>query len=263
MIFGIVFDYKGINNKYSYLNFAELFKKKQFMKTKISMLSIAVIAASTMIFTGCGTEDLSTPTIVLEGDSPMTVVLGGTYTDPGFSATDDEDGDISANVVVDDSEVNTDEIGEYEVSYTVTDEAGNTGTETRIVRVVVGKSNYLGTYQVHEVCDMDGDGIKGEAGVPYEINDYTVTVTAAAGANTLLFENFGAYGDIVVVPVDFLGDLDELLEVDDYNLPGTTIYFNADGEITTATTSAIEFTLDYTAEDTGVIIPCDATFEKL
>ena len=79
----------------------------------------------------------------------------------------------------------------------------------------------------------------------------------------LLFENFGAYGDIVVVPVDFLGDLDELLSVDDYNLPGTTIYFNADGEITTATTSAIEFTLDYTAEDTGVIIPCDATFEKL
>ena len=231
------------------------------MKTRISMLSIAVIAAGTMIFTGCGTEDLSTPTIVLDGDSPMTLNLGDTWTDPGFTATDDEDGDISANVIVDDSEVNTDEIGEYEVTYTVTDEAGNTGTETRIVRVAVGKTNYLGTYQVSEVCDMDGDGIKGEVDVPFEINDYTVTISSAAGANTLLFDNFGAYE--VVVPVDFLGDLDELLTVDDYNLPGTTVYFNADGEITTGTTSAIEFTLDYTAEDGGVIIPCEATFEKL
>lgn len=233
------------------------------MKTRISVLSLAVIAAGGMFITSCGTEDLSTPVIVLEGDSPFIVELGDTYTDPGFTATDDEDGDISANVTVDDSDVDTEEIGEYEVTYTVTDAAGNVGTETRIVRVVMGKADYMGTFQVHEICDMDGDGVYGEADVDYEINDYTVTVTSGGDDNEVLFQNFGAYGAAVIVPVYFSGDLNEILTVDDYNLPGTTIYFNADGEITTGTTSDIEFDLDYNAQDGADIIPCQATFVKL
>lgn len=233
------------------------------MKTKISVLSLALLAIGGMFITSCGTEDLSTPVIVLDGDDPFIVELGDTYTDPGFSATDDEDGDISASVIVDDSDVDTEEIGEYEVTYSVTDEAGNVGTAVRTVRVVMGKADYMGTYQVHEICDMDGDGVLGEPGVPYEINDYTVTVTSGGDANELLFENFGAYGATVIVPVFFVGDLNEELSVDDYNLPGTTIYFNADGVITTGTTAAIEFDLDYTAEDGPVTVPCEATFEKL
>lgn len=231
------------------------------MKTKISVLSLALIAAGGMFITSCGTEDLSTPVIVLEGDDPFIVELGDTYTDPGFTATDDEDGDVTANVIVDDSDVNTEEIGEYSVEYAVTDAAGNVGTATRTVRVVMGKADYLGTYQVSEVCDMDGDGIKGEAGVPFEINDYTVTITSGGDANELLFDNFGAYE--VVVPVFFDGDLNELLTVDDYLVPGTSVYFNADGEITTGTTSDIEFTMSYTAQDGATIIPCDATFVKM
>lgn len=231
------------------------------MTTKISVLSLAFLAVGGLFITGCGGEDLSTPVIVLEGDDPFIVELGDTYTEPGYTASDDEDGDVTAAVVVDDNDVDTEEIGEYTVEYTVTDEAGNVGTATRTVRVVMGKADYLGTYQVHEICDMDGDGILGEAGVDFEINDYTVTVTSGGDANELLFDNFGAY--LVVVPVFFDGDLNELLTVDDYNVPGTSVYFNADGEITTGTTSAIEFDLDYTAQDGAVIIPCEATFEKL
>ena len=231
------------------------------MKTKISVLSLALIAMGGMFLTSCGGEDLSTPVIVLEGDDPFIVELGDTYTDPGFTATDDEDGDVSANVTVDDSDVDTEEIGEYTVEYSVTDEAGNVGTATRTVRVVMGKSDYLGVCQVHEICDMDGDGVLGEADVDFEINDYTVTVTSGGDENELLFDNFGAYE--VIVPVYFDGDLNELLLVDDYMVPGTTTYFNADGEITSGTTSAIEFDLNYTAQDGADIVPCEATFEKL
>lgn len=231
------------------------------MKTKISVLSLALIAAGGMFITSCGTEDLSTPVIVLDGDDPFIVELGDTYTDPGYTATDDEDGDITANVTVDDSDVDTEEIGEYSVEYSVTDEAGNVGTATRTVRVVMGKADYLGTYQVEEVCDMDGDGILGEVGVPFEINNYTVTITSGGDANELLFDNFGAYE--VIVPVFFDGNLNEILFVDDYMVPGTSVYFNADGEITVGTTSDIMFNLDYTAQDGAVIIPCEATFEKM
>ena len=133
--------------------------------TKFSVLTIVVVAIGTTIFTGCNTEDLTTPTIVLEGDSPYYIVLGETWEEPGYTATVNEDGDITANVKVDSSAINLNEIGEYEVSYTVTDEAGNTGVETRIVRVVVGSANYLGSYQVNEICDIDGDGVLGEADV--------------------------------------------------------------------------------------------------
>lgn len=233
------------------------------MKTKISILTLAVITTTTLMFTGCGVDDLSTPTIVLEGDDPMIVELGGTYTEPGFTATDDEDGDISANVIVDDNNLNTNEIDEYEVSYTVTDEAGNIGTTTRIVRVVMAKSSYVGIYQVHEICDMDDDGIFGEGDVDYEINDYTVTISAGGDANELIFENFGAYGVEVIVPVYFEGDLNDELIVDDYNLPGSTIYFDADGIVTTGEVGNIEFDLDYTAKDGAVIVPCQAEFVKL
>ncbi len=232
------------------------------MKTKISILTLAVITTTTLMFTGCGVDDLSTPTIVLEGDDPLVVELGGTYTDPGFTATDDEDGDISATVVVDDTDVDTDEIGEYEVSYSVTDEAGNIGTTTRIVRVVMNKTAYVGLYNVHEECDMDGDGIYGEAGVPYEINDYVVTISSGGDSDELIFENFGAYGVGVVVPVFFQGNLNDELIVDDYNLPGTTIYFDADGIVTTGIVGNTKFDLDYTAQDGAVIVPCQAQFEK-
>ena len=230
------------------------------MKTKISILTLAVVATGAMYLTGCSGDDLSTPTIVLEGDDPFIVELGGTYTEPGFTATDDEDGDISADVTVDESAVNTSSIGEYEVSYSVSDKAGNVGTTTRIVRVVMTKDDYLGSYSVHELCDLDGDGVKGEAG---EIFDYSVTVTSGGDADELIFDNFGAYGAGVIVPVYFSGDLEEVLSVDHYNLPGTTVYFDATGEVTTGTTSDIVFDLSYSAQDGGDIVPCDATFTKL
>lgn len=233
------------------------------MMTKISVLTIAMVATGTLIFTGCNTEDLSTPTIVLEGDSPYEIVLGDTWDEPGYSATDDEDGDISANVTVDSSDINLNEIGEYEVTYTVTDDAGNTGVKTRLVRVVVGEANYLGLYQVHEICDMDGDGILGEDDVDFEINDYTVEISSGLGSDELLFSNFGAYGTEVVVPVIFSGDLDEILSVDDFNLPGSEIFFDGDGVITTAEIGSIEFDLDYTTSEGVVDIPCEATFVKL
>ena len=233
------------------------------MMTKFSVLTIVVVAIGTTIFTGCNTEDLTTPTIVLEGDSPYYIVLGETWEEPGYTATDNEDGDITANVKVDSSAINLNEIGEYEVSYTVTDEAGNTGVETRIVRVVVGSANYLGSYQVNEICDIDGDGVLGEADVEFEINDYIVEVTAGIEVNELLFFNFGNINEDVNVPVFFSGDLDDLLIVDNFNVEGSEIYIDADGVITTAVIGTIEFELDYTVTEGAGEVPCEATFVKL
>ncbi|MEZ5012947.1 MAG: DUF5011 domain-containing protein [Chitinophagales bacterium] len=209
-------------------------------------------------------EDLSTPVIVLDGDDPLYVDLGSSYTDPGFTATDDEDGDISADVTVDATAVNTNMVDKYEVSYSVSDKAGNVGTAIRNVWVRMFQTKYVGSYSVHEICDIDGDGILGEPGVPYEINDYTVTVSASGvDANTLIFTGFGAYDPPWSTPVVMGGDLNDVLTVSDWVLPGTSVHVDADGVLTLGSTTGIEFDLDYVVTEGTDSVPCEAHFTKL
>jgi hypothetical protein len=84
--------------------------------------------------TGSSVVDQTAPVITLNGNSTMTIAKGGTWTDPGATATDDTDGDISANIVKTGT-VNTNTVGSYTITYTVTDAAGNATTVTRTVSV--------------------------------------------------------------------------------------------------------------------------------
>lgn len=79
-------------------------------------------------------EDLEAPVIQLSGDKNTYVKLGETYTDPGYAASDNADGDVTAKVSVSGS-VNTAVSGNYAITYTVADEQGNTATITRNVYV--------------------------------------------------------------------------------------------------------------------------------
>src|SRR5699024_907292 len=75
------------------------------------------------------------PVITLNGDNPIELEVGEEYAEPGATAEDDVDGDVTDFIQIS-GEVNTNEPGEYEVVYTVSDAAGNKTTETRIVNVV-------------------------------------------------------------------------------------------------------------------------------
>ena len=83
--------------------------------------------------------DLGVPVITLLGDNPLELLGGETYIEPGATATDNEDGDITADIVIDASAVNTAVAGTYEVTYNVTDGAGNAATE--VVRTVTVLDN--------------------------------------------------------------------------------------------------------------------------
>lgn len=78
--------------------------------------------------------DAGTPVITLLGDATVNVIVGETYTDAGATATDDVDGDITANiVVVNPVDVNIEDT--YIVTYNVTDSYGNAATE--VTRTVI------------------------------------------------------------------------------------------------------------------------------
>ena len=72
----------------------------------------------------------------LLGDAEVTIEVGSTYADAGATASDNYDGDITADIVTV-NPVDDDTVGSYTVTYNVTDSQGNAATEaTRTVNVV-------------------------------------------------------------------------------------------------------------------------------
>lgn len=69
-------------------------------------------------------KDAVAPVITLKGESEIKVSIGSTFTDEGYEAIDDCDGDITDKVVVEGS-VDTSKPGDYTIKYLVKDEYGN------------------------------------------------------------------------------------------------------------------------------------------
>ena len=90
-------------------------------------------AATEVIRTVNVAADTTAPVITLIGASTINLLVGDTYTEQGATATDNIDGDITANIVIGGS-VDTNTAGAYQVTYNVSDAAGNAATE--VIRTV-------------------------------------------------------------------------------------------------------------------------------
>lgn len=79
--------------------------------------------------------DTEAPVITLTGAATITLTVGDSFTDPGATATDNVDGNLTSSIVVTGS-VNTSVEGTYTLNYNVSDAAGNTATQvSRTVNV--------------------------------------------------------------------------------------------------------------------------------
>ena len=74
------------------------------------------------------------PEISLLGDSTVYIMAGSVFSDPGFTALDNVDGDLTDRVTAQ-SSVDQYLAGEYQVTYTVEDETGNIAEVSRSVIV--------------------------------------------------------------------------------------------------------------------------------
>ncbi len=150
-------------------------------------------------------SDTTPPEINLNGNNPMAVSVGQTFIDPGATASDNIDGDITNNISVTGS-VDTRSVGSYTLSYNVSDAAGNIATtKTRTVNIVasdttppvitiIGDNPHIGvSYEnikdLGAIANDDVDGpVSVEVSYPIEfrnIGNYTVTYTAKdKGGNT-------------------------------------------------------------------------------
>ena len=82
-------------------------------------------------------EDSTAPAVALLGSDNIVLECSNAFSDPGATATDTCDGDLTANIVVGGERVIISEPGEYVLTYTATDSAGNvSAAASRTVTVV-------------------------------------------------------------------------------------------------------------------------------
>lgn len=79
--------------------------------------------------------DTIKPEITISGENPDTINVGQTWNVPTFSAFDNKDGDISSKVEIN-GEVDNSKVGENEITFQVSDIAGNVSVIKLIVVVI-------------------------------------------------------------------------------------------------------------------------------
>jgi hypothetical protein len=96
------------------------------------------------------------PVITLLGTDPITITQGDAFTDPGATALDAEDGDITADIVIGGDVVDENVIAQYTITYDVQDSFGNNAVQvTRVVDVVSASSETITITSV-----VEGQSIK-------------------------------------------------------------------------------------------------------
>lgn len=78
--------------------------------------------------------DIDKPIIELIGENKITIYINEKYNEPGYKATDNYDGDITNNVVIEGNIDNT-KMGIYNLTYKVKDSSNNTFSITRTIEV--------------------------------------------------------------------------------------------------------------------------------
>lgn len=150
---------------------------------KKSLILATMLASAVVVISGCSKEDTEAPVITLLGNNPDQLEMRTTYNDPGATAEDNEDGDLSSSILVDDSELENRLPGSYSIVYSVSDAAGNVGTATRTVDVYATANALTGNYNVVDSCG---------SGASLQVYTYSQSISAN-NSSTIGFNLFADY----------------------------------------------------------------------
>jgi uncharacterized protein (TIGR02145 family)/uncharacterized repeat protein (TIGR01451 family) len=134
------------------------------------------------------------PVITLNGDSVIEIYMGSTFVDPGATAYDEEDGDITNSIQVSGS-VDTNTHGTYVLAYNVTDSDGNSAAV--VVRTINVVDNFNPSLALTITASFSGND-----DVPDIGDTITYDIILSNTGNTDLVE-FITY---VIASTDFNGN---------------------------------------------------------
>ena len=123
------------------------------------------------------------PVITLNGDSVVELYLNSYYDDPGATAFDTEDGDLSNSIVVTGT-YDSSTVGSYVLAYSVTDSDGNQSVEIRTINVVDNSIMSFDVTATHSFSNQGAIGV-GDTVIIY--------VTVKNTGNTNLSVHHGDY----------------------------------------------------------------------
>ena len=167
--------------------------KKRPLFSKVAIVAAVSLACHTMI--GCfllpfpsgnsPAVDTTAPMITLLGDATMNLIVGDPFIDPGATATDDTDGNITADIIVSGDVVDTGTAGSYTIRYNVSDQAGNAAIEvTREIVVNAVTASVGGTITLPGAANgASYEILLSEDGYGFVVED---SVQATAGAETAI-----------------------------------------------------------------------------
>jgi peptidoglycan/xylan/chitin deacetylase (PgdA/CDA1 family) len=165
-------------------------------------------------------DDPVSPLITLLGDEKMSVPAGGSFEDPGYTAVDNCDGDITHRVTVT-GDIDPYLPGDYTISYTVEDSYGNVATAERTVTVNgiyntgvnTGKIIYLtfddgpSAYTSYLLEILKKYGVKATFFVVNSANIPIIARTAAQGHTVAIHSMTHNYGQIYASEEAYFADL--------------------------------------------------------
>ncbi len=186
-------------------------------------LTIVINTLLVFFVSGCTKTDITPPVITLLGNNPDTLILNQKYVEPGYSAKDDNDGDITNHVGISSQPtLNKDIAGNYLRYYSVNDASGNKDTVVRTVTVYNQASFLSGKYSCKSNCTYTG-------GV-----DFTSTVSPSNYVNYyLLFSNFGgSFGVNIIDSAIFNPNTNLLTFGNNQSLGGNKTLVSASGTVT-------------------------------
>jgi peptidoglycan/xylan/chitin deacetylase (PgdA/CDA1 family) len=121
-------NYDGdITNKVIFIDKDDV-ETQSYLEVKDSSDNISKINVEAKLYDG-------EPSLTLKGNTSDTIIKGNKYSEPGFTATDKCDGDITKDITINGS-VKTDTVGTYTITYEVTNSIGKKVSKTRTVKVI-------------------------------------------------------------------------------------------------------------------------------
>ena len=232
---------------------------------------IVVIAIATVTFSSCDDKDTTSPQVFLLGDNPYYITLNDKYVEFGFEVNDNRDDSASLTIEIDipldtleeeflsteDQDIYlgigaTIEVGEFIVTYTITDKAGNETVVERNIIIANSLAKYNRVYDVIQENITNPDS---------EYEPYQMELEAHENLNNRIwfprFSNFEDYnltvyadikGDSIFIPYQsFVEDNNYFIEGEDDENNGFAGLLNS---------SSYTFDITYTASNnsTGALV---------
>jgi len=129
--------------------------------------------------------DAIAPVITLNGLATLSLLQGSTWTDPGATALDSTDGNLTDQIVVTGT-INTATLGQQALTYTVTDAAGNTASAQRQVYVYAVSTSYTDARDTMRVSKPNN--------LVYLHTGVEIPTTSAKDPNARIFKGFELLG---------------------------------------------------------------------